>query len=83
MPKFDGSERILDVLNGSRKTCPVCGEDVAEKRIIGGVKNGIDEPFDERIICPVCGADLSAENDGSLMSLKRSELDAIRQMRVQ
>ena len=84
MQESDRSKKIMDVLrDGSQKTCPVCGEGVAEKRIIGGVKNGKDEPFDERIICPVCGTDLTAENDQSVAPLKRSERDAIRQMRVQ
>lgn len=81
MPKFEGSERIVDVLkNKSQKTCPVCGEDAPEKRMIGGVKNGKDEPFDERIICPNCGTDLTAEDNDKIMPLEKKECETIRRM---
>lgn len=82
MPKFDGSERVIDILkNRSPQKCPACGESVPEERIFGGVKNGRDDPFDERIICPNCGADLTAEENEKIKPLGRNAREIIRQMR--
>ncbi|MFA6097701.1 MAG: hypothetical protein WC788_08840 [Candidatus Paceibacterota bacterium] len=82
MPKFDKSEKIADVLKKiCPEGCPVCGENAFEGRIIGGIKNGRNETFDERIICSNCGTDLTAESDQGVAPLKRSERDVIRQMR--
>lgn len=83
MPKFDGSERVIDVLkNRSSEKCPACGESMPEKRIFGGAKNGRDEPFDERIICPNCGADLTAESDESIIPLNRTDREILSQMYI-
>jgi len=61
MTRFDKSEKLADAFKRIfPKGCPVCGED-ATKRILGGVKNGRDEPFDGRIICFNCGTDITAE----------------------
>jgi len=80
MPEFDKSRKIIDVLkNESPKKCPACGADDPEKRMLGGVKNGKDEPFDNHIICTVCGADLTAENNNELEPLGRIECTVIKE----
>lgn len=80
MPEFDKTRRIIDILeNESPKKCPDCGAESPEKRIFGGVKNGKDKPFDDRIICSVCGADITAENNIELESLGRTERTMIKE----